>query len=56
MTLPASARKRYGINNRAADGSAPDWRLTAMVMNHYKRPKSFYVRTKVSVHDRSARR
>jgi plastocyanin len=38
---------RYGINNRRADGSAPDWRLTAMVMNHYKRPKSFYVRTKV---------
>ena len=47
LTLPASARKLYGINNRAADGSAPDWRLTAMVMNHYKRPKSFYVRTKV---------
>ena len=38
---------RYGINNRRADGSAPDWRLTAMVMNHYKRPKSFYVRAKV---------
>jgi hypothetical protein len=40
-------RARYGINNRRADGSAPDWRLTAMVMNHYKRPKSFYVRAKV---------
>jgi plastocyanin len=39
--------KRYGINNRKADGSAPDWRLLAMVMNHYKRPKSFYVRAKV---------
>jgi hypothetical protein len=38
---------RYGINNRLPDGSAPDWRLTAMVMNHFKRPKSFYVRTKV---------
>jgi hypothetical protein len=40
-------RDRYGINNRLPDGSAPDWRLTAMVMNHYKRPKSFYIRTKV---------
>jgi hypothetical protein len=40
-------RDRYGINNRLPDGSAPNWRLTAMVMNHYKRPKSFYVRTKV---------
>ncbi|HEX2126353.1 MAG TPA: hypothetical protein VHF45_07320, partial [Thermoleophilaceae bacterium] len=30
------ARDRYGINNRLPDGSAPDWRLTAMVMNHYK--------------------
>ncbi len=39
---------RYGINNRKADGSAPDWRLIAMVMNHYKRPKSFYVRAKVA--------
>jgi hypothetical protein len=40
-------RNRYGINNRKADGTAPDWRLTAMVMNHYKRPKSFYVRTRI---------
>jgi plastocyanin len=47
MTLPASSRKTYGINNRKADGTVPDWALTAMVMNHYKRPKSFYVRTKV---------
>ena len=47
MTLPASARDNYGINNRKADGTAPDWSLTAMVMNHYKRPKSFYVRTRV---------
>ena len=45
--LPASTRKRYGIVNRTADGSAPDWRLTAMVMNHYKKPKSFYIRTRV---------
>jgi hypothetical protein len=41
------SRDRYGINNRLPDRSAPDWRLTAMVMNHYKRPKSFYVRTRV---------
>jgi plastocyanin len=40
-------RDRYGINNRLPDGTAPDWRLTAMVMNHYKRPKSFYVRARV---------
>jgi len=40
-------RDTYGVNNRKADGSAPDWSLTAMVMNHYKRPKSFYVRTKI---------
>jgi plastocyanin len=40
-------RDRYGINNRLPDGAAPDWRLTAMVMNHYRRPKSFYVRTRV---------
>jgi hypothetical protein len=45
--LPASTRKRYGIVNRKADGTAPDWRLTAMVMNHYKKPKSFYIRTRV---------
>ena len=42
-----SFRDRYGINNRNARGEAPAWSLTAMVMNHYKRPKSFYVRTKV---------
>jgi hypothetical protein len=47
MTLPKSARDTYGIVNRKADGTAPDWSLTAMVMNHYKRPKSFYVRTRV---------
>ena len=45
--IPKPFRDRYGIANRTADGAAPDWRLTAMVMNHYKRPKSFYVRTKV---------
>src|SRR5687768_12877200 len=46
-SLPAKYRGVYGIENRKADGTAPDWRLTAMVMNHYKRPKSFYVRTRV---------
>jgi plastocyanin len=44
---PGSYRDTYGITNRLPDGSAPTWRLTAMVMNHYKKPKSFYVRTKV---------
>ncbi len=45
--IPAANRARYGIVNRTAAGAAPDWRLTAMVMNHYKRPKSFYIRTRV---------
>jgi len=44
---PQSFRRRYGVNNRTSDGRAPAWRLTAMVMNHYKRPKSFYVRLRV---------
>ena len=47
MALPAPYRGKYGITNRTESGAAPDWRLTAMVMNHYKRPKSFYVRTRV---------
>jgi hypothetical protein len=45
--LARSFRRRYGINNRTSDGRAPAWHLTAMVMNHYKRPKSFYVRLRV---------
>jgi hypothetical protein len=45
--VPRNIRDRYGIANRTADGSAPNWELTAMVMNHYKRPKSFYVRTRI---------
>jgi plastocyanin len=45
--LPTGMRNKYGVTNRTATGAAPDWRLTAMVMNHFKRPKSFYVRTKV---------
>src|SRR4051794_39694349 len=40
-------RDRYGIANVKADGNAPEWSLTAMVMNHYQRPKDFYVRTRV---------
>jgi len=47
QAIPARWRKDYGIHNRTTEGAAPDWRLTAMVMNHYKRPKSFYIRTKV---------
>jgi hypothetical protein len=47
VSLPKRYRGVYGIENRKADGTAPDWRLTAMVMNHYRRPKSFYVRTKI---------
>jgi plastocyanin len=44
---PPEARQFVGISNRTRDGAAPTWRLTAMVMNHYQRPKQFYVRTKV---------
>jgi len=40
-------RNTYGINNRTEQGAAPTWSITAMVMNHYKRPKDFYVRTRV---------
>ena len=45
--IPKRFRDRYGVANRLPDGSAPDWRLTAMVMNHYKRPKSFFIRTRI---------
>lgn len=44
---PAEQRARYGIRNATPAGAAPDWSLMTMVMNHYKRPKRFYVRTKV---------
>jgi len=40
-------RARYGIVNRLPNGEAPTWRLIAMVMNHVKRPKRVYVRTRV---------
>ena len=42
---PARSATATASTTATADGSAPDWRLTAMVMNHYKRPKNFYVRT-----------
>ena len=35
------------MHNATPDGKAPAWSLTAMVMNHYKQPKRFYVRTKI---------
>jgi hypothetical protein len=44
---PKGLRDGYGMTNRTADGRAPAWRLTAMVMNHYRRAKAFYVRTRV---------
>ena len=44
---PAEQRARYGVRNATEQGGAPAWLLTAMVMNHYKKPKRFYVRTKV---------
>ena len=45
--IPPDQRAIYGIENRRADGTAPNWRLVAMVMNHVKKPKTVYVRTKV---------
>ncbi len=45
--IPAENRRRYGIPNQTRAGGAPNWRLTAMVMNHYKRPKTFRIRTRV---------
>ncbi len=47
MPSTRASRAHYGIDNRTAEGTAPGWSLTAMVMNHYKRPKDFYVRTKI---------
>jgi plastocyanin len=44
---PPDLRARYGVSNRTEEGRAPYWSLTTMVMNHYKRPKRFYVRTRV---------
>jgi plastocyanin len=40
-------RAKYGIANRMPNGDAPNWLLIAMVMNHVKRPKKVYVRTRV---------
>ena len=44
---PPEQRARFGVHNVTPDGKAPTWSLTAMVMNHYKKPKRFYVRTKI---------
>ncbi|HEX2084335.1 MAG TPA: hypothetical protein VHF89_01520 [Solirubrobacteraceae bacterium] len=44
---PPELRARYGITNRTAAGTAPPWRLTAMVMNHVKRPKTVWVRLRI---------
>ncbi|HEX8086353.1 MAG TPA: hypothetical protein VF529_18830 [Solirubrobacteraceae bacterium] len=44
---PPEIRAKYGITNRTPEGTAPDWRLTAMVMNHVKRPKKVFVRLRI---------
>jgi hypothetical protein len=44
---PPDQRALYGIHNVTPDGRAPVWSLTAMVMNHYKQTKRFYVRTRI---------
>ena len=46
MLTPPAARARYGIPNMTATGAAPNWRMTAMIMNHVKRPKTVWVRVK----------
>jgi hypothetical protein len=45
--VPADQRAKYGIVNRMPNGSAPNWTLVAMIMNHVKKPKTVYVRTKI---------
>jgi plastocyanin len=44
---PPGIRARYGVRNATETGAAPEWSVTAMVMNHYQRQKRFYVRTKL---------
>ena len=44
---PPEVRNRYGVRNATLAGTAPEWSVTAMVMNHYQRSKRFYVRTKI---------
>ena len=44
---PPAVRNRYGVRNATLAGTAPEWSVTAMVMNHYQRSKRFYVRTKI---------
>ena len=54
---PAAIRARYGVRNATAIGRrAARGRLTAMVMNHYKQQKRFYVRTKLWYTTERARR
>jgi plastocyanin len=44
---PPEVRARYGVRNANDAGAAPEWSVTAMVMNHYQKQKRFYVRTKL---------
>ena len=41
----------YGIANVRPDGSAPDWLLTHMLMNHRAYPFKAYVRTRITYSD-----
>ena len=41
----------YGIANSTADGKAPDWLLTYMLMNHRAYPFKVYVRTRITYSD-----
>lgn len=41
----------YGIANMTADGKAPGWFLTHMLMNHRAHPFKVYVRTRITYSD-----
>lgn len=45
--VPPGMRAKYGIVNRTPSGGAPNWHLTAMLMNHVRKPKTVYVRMRV---------
>ena len=41
----------YGLRNATADGRAPGWALTHMLMNHRAYPLTVYVRTRITYSD-----
>ena len=51
---PPEQRAHYGVHNATAGGAAPEWTLTAMVMNHYQRAEALLRAHAHLVHDRAA--